>query len=220
VDNPFEPISPERLATIYQWPPEALRFLEGKADCLHILGDEGMGKTTLLKQTELRLAEQGVSLAYIYLPPDGELDVAALPLAPVALLDEADRLSKRQLVAFLARLRDEGCRAAVSTHRDLAQRIRRAGLSCLDIRLRALTRAEDVARIFRDRVGLLQGVADDEFQLSPEGARALLRFSRGNIERCLQLGYEVFEDIEEPRGIAAEDIARAAAALGRATAAG
>ena len=91
-DNPFEALPPASLARVYEWPPEVRRFLRGEADCLHVVGDCGMGKTTVLEQIGHRLKTEGVATAYACVPLKGPFEVRELGPAAVVLLDETDRL--------------------------------------------------------------------------------------------------------------------------------
>lgn len=216
MDNPFEPITTQRLATIYEWPAMALRFLDGEADCLHVMGAEGMGKTTLLIQIQHRLAQEGVTAAMTVIGLGAGVDASSVAPGPVTLLDETDRLSPQQLDQLLVRVRNTGARLVLATHRSQVRQVRRAGLTCLPLRLRPLARTEDVGRVFEGRLRIVFPEGDPRRALSPEAARALLRFSRGNVERCLQIGYEVFEDLDTVRPISPADIRAAAAALSRA----
>jgi hypothetical protein len=216
IDNPFESISPERLAAIYRWPAEATAFLEGEADCLHIVGDAGMGKTALLLQIQSRLDAEGTAAPYTCFPPEKAIDTEAVPMGPVTLLDETDRLTAEQLGGLLARAYEGGHQAALASHRDQRRQIKRARLSCLYLRLAPLRWPNEVAHLLNDRIVLATGTPHHEYPLEFGTARALLRHSRGNIERCLQLGYEIFEDIERPRPITTEDVAAAAESLSRA----
>jgi len=224
-DNPFEPLPPERLATIYHWPPEALRFVAGEADCLQVVGDAGLGKTALLQQLELRFAASGLEVPYTVVPTDGALDPDEVAMGGVTLLDEADRWPERALRQFLTRVRAARQRLALASHRDHRRALRRGRLTALHIALAPLTQADDVARFFEDRVALAAPEARPTGVLSEEAAEALLRLSGGNLERCLQIGYEVFEDLgkgggQEPAGssatIEAADIRRAAESLAQA----
>lgn len=215
-DNPFEPISADQLGATYRWPPEALCFLEGPADCLHIVGAAGMGKTALLLQIQHRLADQGVQAPYTCISLDAPIDVEAVPLGPLTLLDEADRLNARSLGRLLGRLRDAGHRAAIASHRDQRREIRRARLSWVHLELTPLRCSEDAARLLDDRISLAVGTRQHQFPLGAGAAEAVLRASGGNIERCLQLGYEVLEDLDRPRPITAADVRTAAEALARA----
>jgi hypothetical protein len=216
--NPFEPLSPASLARVYQWPDEALRFLAREFECLHVVADCGMGKTTLLRQIEQRVVGEGQRAWYVCVPLDGGLRLEPPPGGPLALLDETDRLSGRALTALLRRLRKEGCRCALAGHRSQLREIRRAGFAAEYLELRALTSAQAVRSLFESRVDLAPG--DTAPSLTEPAAEALLRASRGNLERCLQIGYEVFEDLEALRDITAADIEAAAASLDLALAGG
>lgn len=216
--NPFEPLSPASMARIYDWPPEALRFLGGEFDCLHVVGECGMGKTTLLRQIERYLTEQGAVVAYTCVPLDGALDLSlgAKPLA--VLIDESDRLPRPTLLALLSRLRETQCRCALAGHGRQFREIRRVGFTGGYLELRPVRTAETLRAIWERRVDLAFGPGDNPPRLTADAARALLRASRGNIERALQIGYEVFEDLAAEREITARHIQAAALSLDRALA--
>ena len=211
-DNPFEGISTEAQADVYDWPPQALRFVERDVDTLHIIGDCGMGKTTLLRQIHHRIAAEGENVSYACVPLDGILNDADLQ-ADVVLLDETDRLDAQTLCEALSMLWEGGRKAVLAGHQDQRKAIRKAGFSPVFLKLRPLRSAERLARILDERISLALDRRDHPYKLTPTAARALLARSRGNIERCLQIGYEVFEDIETARAIEATDIAVAAALL-------
>ena len=229
-DNPFEPLPPERLAGVYRWPAEALRFLAGEADCLHIVGEAGLGKTALLRQLQLRLEAQGAAAPYACVPPDGSLTSDRAPLGMVTLLDEADRWPDRHLRRLVGRVRAAGQRLALASHRDHRRLLQRAGLTALHLALVPLSRADEAKRLFEERVALAAGSASPPFVLDTEAAEVLLRLSGGNLERCLQIGYEVCEDLGRhgrpgPGGsptavIGGEEVRGAAEALERALADG
>jgi len=212
-DNPFEPLAAHRLATVFQWPEQALRFASGHGDCLHVLGACGMGKTAVLCMLQAAFAAQGVDASYLTVPLDDASAVQPPPVARVVLLDEADRLSLPAFRDAVTFLRGQGCRLAVSAHRSRLAPLRRAGYDCLRLRLRRVRDLAVVERLLHDRIALAVGSADHPFSLSAETCAAFRRASRGNVERILHLGYEVFEDLKRPRAIAPDDVARAAAAL-------
>jgi len=215
--NPFEPLPPESLARIYEWPEEALRFLAGEGDCLHIVGECGMGKTALLGQIRHRLGHEGIEAPYTCVPLDRRFGVEGIEFGPVTLIDETDRLPKRVLGELLGKTKVLNVRIVLASHRNQLRTIHRAGLRTLHLALKPLTSTEEVARVFSDRVILAAG-DDHPFTLAVGARDALLSHSGGNIERCLQLGYEVFEDLDRPRPITAADIDAAAASLARALA--
>ena len=214
--NPFEPLSPASLARVYDWPGEALRFLAGEFDCLHVVGDFGMGKTTLLRQIERRLAADGATVLYACVPLGGRLDLALSPDLSVALIDETDRLPRRALADLLGRLYAARCRCALAGHRRQLREIRRAGFTAEYLELKPIAAQETLRAIFERRTALVFGAGEDAPRLTPGAARALLRASRGNIERSVQIGYEVFEDLRAVREITALDVEAAAVSLDRA----
>jgi hypothetical protein len=215
-DNPFEQLSPRALASIFRWPQEACRFLAGEGDCLHVVGECGMGKTALLEQIRHRLASKGVPALYACIPVEGDFEPEPAEPGAVLLLDETDRLSRRTLGSILRLLVRERGRAALAAHRSQLRQIRRAGLSAVCVELRPLSSAEEVAGVFEARTVLAAGTEQHACRLTREATEALLHHSRGNIERCLALGYEIFQDLDRPRPIQTADVEAAAASLARA----
>jgi hypothetical protein len=213
--NPFEPLSPASLAGIYEWPDEALRFLAGEFECLHVVGACGMGKSALLRQIERRLTHDGAVALYTCVPLDGPLHLWFTPDLSVALIDETDRLPRRALLDLLSRLRHARCRCVLAGHRRQSRDIRRAGFAPEHLELTPLP-AEALRAIWERRVTLAFGEGEDTPKLTAAAAQALRQASRGNIERALQIGYEVFEDLSTLRGITARDIEVAAVSLDRA----
>lgn len=215
-DNPFEELSPAALARVFEWAPQARRFLEGEADCLHVVGDCGMGKTTLLEQMRHRLDADGVPAPYRCVPVDGQLDLGQAAGGAVLLLDETDRLRRRALSEVLELLRRGGSRAVLAGHRPQLREVRRASLSALYLELRPLRSPDEVVRLLEARIALATGHDHHGCRPTPRAAQALLHHSRGNIQRCLELGYEIFEDLERPRAIEVADVEAAVVSLARA----
>lgn len=208
--NPFEPVAAELLAEHYRWPLEALRFLQEATQCLQIVGPEGAGKTTLLELLAARLRAAGGAIAYLYVPPDGSLPPCFLTEG-TALVDEADRLTSGELSRLLrasARLR-----LVFATHRDLRAQLRHARVSALTVRLQPLKDPAEVLALWRGRLALA-GCAETCF--GQEAARAALRLTRGSPLRCVQLGYELWEETQGRRVAGPEDVRRAWTALNRA----
>ena len=208
--NPFEPISAELLGAHYPWPRPALEFLKGTVRCLQVIGSEGAGKTTLLELLAVRLVEAGVPTTYLRVPLDGSLP-RSTPTEGAVLVDEADRLMPTALQELL-RAR-AGLRLVLATHRDLRAHLRRAGVSALTVRLQPLRDAGEVLALWRQRLALA-GYGDACF--GQDAAREALRLTRGNPLRCVQLGYELWEDLKGQKVAGPEEVRRAWAALSRA----
>ncbi|MCE5216129.1 hypothetical protein LLH03_03760 [bacterium] len=212
--NPFEPLEPEAFADPYLWPPEALRFLKGEGDCLQVLGGEGMGKTTLLRLLQRELEATGVRTQYACLPAVDTVELPGVEPGVLVLLDEADRLSRGELGELLRHLRESGGRLVLGTHRSLAAQVRRAGLTCLEVRLRPLRRIEELRALLQTRLRQAGWHLDD--WLPEAAARRLLAAGRGNPLRCLQLAYELGEEVGSGHPVSPEDVRRAESALTRA----
>ncbi|MBP8952462.1 MAG: hypothetical protein KBI47_08730 [Armatimonadetes bacterium] len=196
--NPFEPVSPARLAPVYHWHPFALAFLAGEVDALQVIGLPGMGKTTLLSQVRHRLALDGLEAPYTCIPTGGIAQACAVPVGPVTLMDETDRLARADLAEILARVANIGGRVLLGTHRLHTAALRRAGFAPRTIRLNPLRDPIAAAELLLSRFATLDHSAGDAWTLAPGADRALLACSRGIPERILQIGYELFEDHGAP----------------------
>jgi hypothetical protein len=212
--NPFESLEPEAFADLYLWPPEALRFLKGEGNCLQVLGGEGMGKTTLLRLLQHELASTGIRTQYVCLPAVGTIELPGVEPGVLILLDEADRLSWDELGELLRQVRGFGGRLVLGTHRSLATQVRRKALTCLEVRLRPLRSTHELRALLQTRLRRADLLLDD--WLPEASARRLLAAGHGNPLRCLQLAYELAEDVVDGRPVSLEDVRRAEAALTRA----
>jgi hypothetical protein len=208
--NPFEPMAGERLDAHYRWPAEALAFLDGAARCLQVIGVEGAGKTTLLELLAARLRAAGEVTTYLYVPLDGSVTAPA-PTGGTLLVDEADRLAPGVLSSLLKP--PPHLRLVLATHRDLRTQIRRAGLTALTVRLLPLRDAREVLALWQERLAL---AGCGEACFGEIAAREALRLTRGNPLRCVQLGYELWEDTGGQEVSGPEDVRRAWSALNRA----
>lgn len=208
--NPFEPVAPAQLAQVYRWHDLALAFVEGRLDALQVIGLPGMGKTTLLSQVRLRLALEGEEPPYTCIPVGGIQDPDQVPVARVTLMDETDRLAPAHLAEILRRIAGLQGRVLLGTHRLHEAALRRAGFTPRTIRLRPVKSPAAAAEILLSRFAANGCDPGDSWVLAPGADRALLRNSRGNVERILQIGYELHEDLGAP-GIITPDHIRAAA---------
>jgi len=143
-------------------------------------------------------------------PPDGSLTPHSLTEGAL-LVDEADRLAPGALSSLLKP--PPHLRLVLATHRDLRPQLRRAGIPAVTVRLRPLKDAEAVLALWRGRL-VLAGCEKASFGES--AAREALRLTRGNPLRCVQLGYELWEDLQGRRAPAPEDVHSAWVALSRA----
>ncbi|NSW57773.1 MAG: hypothetical protein HPY44_17335 [Armatimonadetes bacterium] len=196
--NPFEPISPAQLAPVYHWHPFARAFVVGGLDALQVIGPPGTGKTTLLFQVRHRLALDGIDAPYTCVPLGGPAQACEVPVGPVTLMDETDRLARADLATLLARVRESGGRVLLATHRLHTAALRRAGFAPRTIRLHPLQDPVAAAELLLSRFATLEHAARDAWAFAPGADRVLLACSRGIPERVLQIGYELFEEHGAP----------------------
>lgn len=196
--NPFEHLSPAQLASVYHWHPFALAFLAGELNALQVIGLPGTGKTTLLFQVRHHLARDGLEATYTCIPTGGVTQACAIPVGPVTLMDETDRLTRADLAKILARVTDIGGRVLLGTHRLHTAALRRAGFAPKTIRLRPIKDPTAAAELLLSRFQAAGHPPCTTWTLAPGADRALLACSRGVPERILQIGYELYEDHGTP----------------------
>ena len=134
-----------------------LSWLTHERAALQIIGPCGHGKTTHLLAIECRLPRS----AYVYFPEDGAQP--PLPAIRPLLVDEAQRLGWRRRRELL---RETGP-LVISTHVDLAPKLRRAGFDVHTLDLAVPKRAVQLQSILNSRIAASRVASD------PPGTAAL-----------------------------------------------
>ena len=188
--NPFRSLTRDELAESYTMLPSRteidLRAIaQTTSSLVEISAPEGWGKTTMLLALLDLFKQDGLSARYHYLPRGrGDLfpDFQSLD---VFLIDEAQRLVRRERRAVRRWMREGQGRMITGTHRYW----RTAGVGVLRYSIPALRR-EDVQGFFRRRLQLAGG--KHAIGLSDEAAIWLGKSGKNlrTIERWL---YEVFQ---------------------------
>lgn len=94
--NPFRALTDEEWVEVAVIPPQLQQVLNNGRPNLQILGEKGYGKTTLLLWLAAQKTQSGHRTAYERIPEDGRTFHTPLTNLDHFLLDEAQRLTKRE----------------------------------------------------------------------------------------------------------------------------
>ena len=209
--NPFRALDDDEWAAIVLLPP-ALAEAAARGGHLQVLGERGRGKTSALLGLAAQWRSAGQRAAYEYLPEGRDGFKTVLAGLEVFLLDEAQRLrggERRRLLRAAA----GGLRLVLGSHDDLTPLFARAGLPLASVRLEAGDTAHLAALLARrlDYSALQPGQPGVTFEA---GAVAFLASIFGSDLRAMErFLYEVFQDLEAPGTLTAEELRAARARL-------
>jgi len=116
--NPFRALTREEWEDIAFIPP-ALKQAYQSGECVQIMGEKGMGKTSCLLALKQDAIQGGRQVAYEYLPEGQQRFSLTLDTLDVGLLDEAQRLTRREIRRLLRMVQHEDAQVILGTHTDL-----------------------------------------------------------------------------------------------------
>jgi hypothetical protein len=206
--NPFRRLTDEEWAAVAVVPSNLLDALEGAAH-LQILGGAGRGKTTCLLGLVARLADEGKRTAYEYLAARENRFRTGLEDLDVFLLDEAQRLTRRERIRLLAqeRVRRRELRLVVATHEDLASPFARQRLPLVTVSLDSVTAAH-VAAVVNHRIGYFSLDDPPAVALSADAVRHLCNMFDSNLRLIDGFLYEFFQTAVRPGVVTSEILSR------------
>lgn len=179
--NPFGELDPDLRARVAVLQPIELQ----PGDVVQVLGAAGRGKSTHL----LAWHHATPSSAYEYIP-EGSDGLRTQPLPSCFFVDEAQRLSRREL----ARLFQSVPRLALATHDDLSRHTRRPVRTMV---LRGLD-APRLARILSARIEAARRASGPVPTVSDQAlSNLLLRFG-DDLRSMENYLYDVFQALEGP----------------------
>jgi replication-associated recombination protein RarA len=122
--NPFRALTEDEWAAIAVIPPEIHELVQSEDTHLQFLGDAGHGKSTLLRGLTTKLRASGKRVHFEYLPLGQrhfKTPSVTIGNIDVFLLDETQRLTRRQRKKLFSIVTQHRVRLMVGTHEDLAQ---------------------------------------------------------------------------------------------------
>ena len=115
--NPFRALTDEEWVEVAVIPSQLRQVLDSGYDNHQILGQKGYGKTTLLLWIAAEKNQSGHRTAYERIPEDGRIFHTPLTNLDYFLLDEAQRLTKRERKRLFSR---PTTHLILATHENLA----------------------------------------------------------------------------------------------------
>lgn len=195
--------NPFRAVTDAEWValaivPESIEQVLSQPN-FQILGDKGHGKTTTLLALAARFGAQGQRVAYEHLEVEQNRFITDLAGLDIFLLDEAQRLTKRER----ERLLGGRLRLILASHEDLTPLFTRFGLRLATVQFDSAPLAHVTAVLERRLAFFALAGSSQRVAIQPEAIQ-LLHTTFGADVRKIELAlYEVFEEIKSREGIAA-----------------
>ena len=200
--NPFRALSIDEEAALAVLPPAVLDAFEGSSAHLQILGERGRGKSATLLGLAAHAESGGLRVAYEYLPEDADRFQADLATLDLFVLDEAQRLGRRERSRLLDAASGK-LRLVVSSHANLSAAFARQRLPLQTIRLGGLG-AEHARSVIERRLEQF-ALGDRPRATLASDAFAWLAATFGDdLRATITLLYEVFQALSEPVAVDAE----------------
>jgi hypothetical protein len=195
--NPFRALTDEEWGDLARL-PEALLAL-APATHVQILGEHGHGKTSLLMGLAAQGRRAGQKLRYEYLAEGQSRFETPLAGLDVFLLDEAQRLSRRERGRLLAEISAPGParRMVISSHTDLAPLFAQHRLPLATLHPAAAS-VEHLRAIVADRLAYFALPGGPSLALAPDALDYLHQRFGGNLRAVEQLLYEACQQHVAP----------------------
>jgi hypothetical protein len=147
--NPFRALSDEEWVEVAVVPRQVQGVLESGFENLQILGEKGYGKTTMLLLLARERRYESQLVAYERIPEDGRVFKTELSGFDWFVLDEAQRLSKRERKRFMRESVD--CGLIIGNHEDFGDLFGSAGRGLTTVSL-AGTDRDHLAAVLNRRL--------------------------------------------------------------------
>jgi len=202
--NPFRALTNDEWAEMTLI-PERIQTLVASGKGMQILGDEGLGKTSLLLGLDFHYQREGLCSTYEYLP-DGvsrfKTDLAGLD---AFLLDEAQRLRASEMRRLLRAAKKQNLQIILGSHEDLGRFFQRAQITLASIRL-TLSR-ERVENILQHKLAYFAREGTVPRRLSPSAMDILMETCSSC--RCMEaLLYDYFCTLPAGDCVTGDDLCR------------
>jgi len=188
-------------------PSAAVPLLLSPAGCWQIVGPMGSGKTSSLLGLQAHFAEKGWAVAYEYLA-EGQKSFTTQPAGlDLFLLDEAQRLRRRERRRLMQVVRDGGFRLIISSHEDLTPLFVRWKLPLATVSLGAQLSPEHYQAVLAKRLKYfaLPGMA--QVTLGETAVHFLYNTFRENMREAEYFLYEVWQMQETAVAISGDQLA-------------
>lgn len=212
--NPFRALTDDEWASLARLPQTVARAFDAGHEHLQLLAPLGHGKTSALLAFQARCRAAGTPAAYEYVPEGAGQFHNPLAGLKVFLLDEAQRLSRRERSRLLAAGRHT--RLVLASHHDLTPHFARAGLPLCSLQLLPLDLPAFEALI-QQRLAFFGLPGGPRHHLAPAALQALHAACAGNLRLAEQWLYEVFQRLPPPGEVGLDALLHAQPMRGQAT---
>jgi hypothetical protein len=196
--NPFGALTPEEWTAVAFIPPMVQQILDNGCAYLQLLGGKGCGKTTTLLKLAAYYRGQGRRVVYEYIAEGQTHFAAELADASVFILDEAQRLNKRERRRWLREQADTAVPLTIfSSHENLAPLFKQRPLQ--SIQLDALISLTHYQAWIERRLAYFARPGVPQVALSAEAIRYLYHTFGTDMREAEYFLYDVFQQ-EWPAG--------------------
>jgi hypothetical protein len=195
--NPFRVLTEAEWMEVAILPASIETMMPDGFVHLQVLGDAGRGKTTTLLALKHAFIAAGLSTTYEYLPPRQSHYETILNGIAIFILDEAQRLRKREmgrLFANAARSQIDLPRLIVSSHRDLSSLFQRRGLPLQTCMLDQIS-APFLQKLLSKRLEYFSMTRNKQVQFTEESVTALIDRFGSDLRALEKHLYEVFQTL-------------------------
>jgi hypothetical protein len=201
--NPFRRLTDDEWADIAVI-PQPIEVAFDRGDNLLILGARGRGKSTTLRHLIRRIEWQGKQAAYERLPDGTGCYQTDIDTLDAFALDEAQRLSLRNWIPLLQRVRN-GMRLMMGSHRHDKWLFQLAGIPISVFYLHKLSNHEHLASVLQRRIEYFS-TGETQIHFAPSAIAYLWRHYRDNLRAIEAHLYDVFQKLEQPTTITDVDL--------------
>lgn len=209
--NPFRTLTREEWVALTVLPREIGQLLEGSIGHLQFRGQKGSGKTTALYQIEAHLRHSGRRVAYERVNEDADRFSTSMEGLEYLLLDEAQRLSRRERGRLLAAAGTLGL--ILGNHDDFSHYFRRRGLQLVTVDLEKITFTE-LAAILQRRLEYFSMPDAPQYSFSTGAIAFLTERYAPNLRAAELFLYEYFQQLPSPGAIHGQHLQAFAVASG------
>ncbi|MFQ5399139.1 MAG: hypothetical protein ACE5E7_06020 [Anaerolineae bacterium] len=200
--NPFGALTDEEWAEVAVLPSEVTAVIRSPFTHLQLLGPQGSGKSTCLLKLTHQFREQGLQVAYEYLPVgQREYHTETVGL-DVFLLDEAQRLrwgERRRLLREAGRLR-----LVLGSHADWRRHFARRGVSIHTVTLGDSLTADTLHTLLARRLDYFALPGVERVMLAADAVAFLLDTFGGDLRKMEYFLYEVWQQQDRVTTITAD----------------
>ena len=195
--NPFGALNDDEWLSIAILTPRLQKALQ-TATHVQIIGPKGCGKSTALRWLTAHLQQENeLSVVYEYLPEGSKRFNSKFDRLDVFLLDEAQRLNRRERRRWLKGVRNGRLRTIFSSHVNLTGLFERFKMQLTTINLESQISLEHYANILNKRLGAFALDSQPKIWFSDDAVLFLYNTFQLDLREMEYFLYEVWQGLED-----------------------